>query len=599
MTRRLAGRATPPWAAAAVLVAGVVTALVVDGLWRARHQQATQLRDEEVVSAVAAHLTERVAATDRAAAALRRVALGDAEPAAPALRDAMTRAVLDQAPAWIEGVALVDPVSLQPTAASFRQPALRSRLSDPDTLDAIREVAQHRRASPALLEDGRLLFALSAVELGVVRAVALALAQRSEVFDPRVAAAVTVHDGSGARLYDTTGGLTDDELGMGFRRTVRRGEAPWVAEIRAPRREDDLLRLLALVFGGLATLAATVGVAQSAIRRRRAQESSRVYRTLFEEAADFVMVLDEKLRVVRANRDAELVLGIVDERDYPRSLVDALERDQQEGAREQLEAALAGQPTEFTARLTARPDQFHRFRNVPLLMEDALWGVQVLVEDVSEAQRLQEALAARQRQLEELNDELYRSSITDPLTKVFNRRHLTDRATEEVARALRYGHQLSCLFLDLDHFKRINDTYGHGIGDEVLKRFAEILQRNLRTSDLVGRYGGEEFVVLLTDTAAEDVVAVAEKLLGLVRRARYRGVPSHHPVTVSIGAASIDRGGPQTVDELFQAADQALYRAKDSGRDRLVLHDSVDPQELALLGPITDRMGRGAEARRH
>lgn len=170
----------------------------------------------------------------------------------------------------------------------------------------------------------------------------------------------------------------------------------------------------------------------------------------------------------------------------------------------------------------------------------------------------------------ELRERLREQALRDSLTGLYNRRHLEDRLGEELRRAYRAGGPLAILLLDLDRFKGINDAHGHAAGDQILTRFAALLQETVRAEDVVARYGGEEFTVILpgADTAA--AVRVAEtlrrrtrRLVVEVREERVRGI------TCSVGVASYPVCG-DTAEELMAAADAALYRAKDEGRDRVV-----------------------------
>ena len=157
---------------------------------------------------------------------------------------------------------------------------------------------------------------------------------------------------------------------------------------------------------------------------------------------------------------------------------------------------------------------------------------------------------------------------TDPLTQVLNRRALTDRLVSELDRARRYGHSVAVLMLDLDHFKSINDTCGHLIGDGVLKDSAEILRSAVRSADFVARYGGEEFVVVLPETALDGAVTFAERLRERISSTPFSGrqaVTLH--LTVSIGVSLFPGPRITSVDDLLSAADTALYRAKNDGRN--------------------------------
>lgn len=162
-------------------------------------------------------------------------------------------------------------------------------------------------------------------------------------------------------------------------------------------------------------------------------------------------------------------------------------------------------------------------------------------------------------------------ALTDPLTQTHNRRALVERLTAEMERARRYSLHLSLLMVDLDHFKAVNDSYGHVVGDEVLRGVSATLQREARAVDVVARYGGEEFVVVLPETTAEGAVALAERI-----RERVCGTPpipggeyGWLRVTVSIGVATVPSPRVDAPEELVAMADEALYRAKAQGRNRV------------------------------
>ena len=157
---------------------------------------------------------------------------------------------------------------------------------------------------------------------------------------------------------------------------------------------------------------------------------------------------------------------------------------------------------------------------------------------------------------------------TDPLTQVLNRRALTDRLMSELDRARRYGHSVAVLMLDLDHFKQINDTYGHPVGDNVLRDTSEILRSAVRSADFVARYGGEEFVIVLPETSQEGAVTFAERLRERIFGTPYHeGLPTALTLTVSIGVALFPAPRVTSADDLLAAADTALYRAKADGRN--------------------------------
>jgi diguanylate cyclase (GGDEF)-like protein len=173
---------------------------------------------------------------------------------------------------------------------------------------------------------------------------------------------------------------------------------------------------------------------------------------------------------------------------------------------------------------------------------------------------------------------LLRSGFTDVLTGWHNRRYLQVRIKEEIARARRDQTRLSCLMLDIDHFKRVNDTWGHAAGDVVLRELANRIDVQVRASDVAARYGGEEFIVLLPDTDEESAMMTAERIREAVKALPYE-LPNGEAITVtaSIGIASTcpERSGNELKtlsDSLIARADVALYRAKAGGRDQAAMH---------------------------
>ena len=166
------------------------------------------------------------------------------------------------------------------------------------------------------------------------------------------------------------------------------------------------------------------------------------------------------------------------------------------------------------------------------------------------------------------NHRLEALAQTDPLTQLVNRRALTVRLVTEMERVRRYNAPLALLLLDLDHFKLVNDTYGHLAGDDVLFGVATLLQRAVRTVDTVARYGGEEFVIVLPETGKQGALAFAERVREKLASHRFSiaGRDEIH-ITGSIGVATYPAQGLESVEDLFRAADAALYRAKGSGRN--------------------------------
>lgn len=183
---------------------------------------------------------------------------------------------------------------------------------------------------------------------------------------------------------------------------------------------------------------------------------------------------------------------------------------------------------------------------------------------------LERRVAERTEELARVNAELERLAVMDSLSEVGNRRSFDRALAREAERAARYGRPLSLVFADLDHFKRVNDTYGHAAGDEVIRAFAQVLAAPARRSDLVVRYGGEEFAVLMPETVAAQAAGYAER--ARLRQAE-RHLPEGTPVTASFGVAQLLPG--ETGADLVAAADQALYEAKRRGRNTVVVREGI------------------------
>lgn len=174
------------------------------------------------------------------------------------------------------------------------------------------------------------------------------------------------------------------------------------------------------------------------------------------------------------------------------------------------------------------------------------------------------------RGLDEARRQLQIMARMDILTGIWNRGHLLDRFAEEFQRAKRQGRPLGCLILDLDHFKFVNDRFGHPAGDRVLRQVGATLAAEVRKYDIVGRYGGEEFLIVVTETPLASLVDLAERIRTAVGKGiRIQGTPDGIPLTVSIGVAAMSASDPN-IDAIIKRADDALYRAKKEGRNRVI-----------------------------
>lgn len=226
-------------------------------------------------------------------------------------------------------------------------------------------------------------------------------------------------------------------------------------------------------------------------------------------------------------------------------------------------ATLRGEAQTFERALTKADGSIgHTLaRYIPDKVDGAVRGFFVLVSDVTELKYTQQELERRVRELHAL-------ATTDALTGISNRRHFLDRAEEEIVRARRYGVSLVFLMIDIDHFKNVNDTHGHDVGDAVLRSMGAALRETVRATDHVGRLGGEEFGALLIEITAAEARVVAERFRSMLQRSCIETRSGPVTFTVSIGM-SVYKGAAETLEDMMRRADQALYHAKNSGRDKV------------------------------
>jgi diguanylate cyclase (GGDEF)-like protein len=221
---------------------------------------------------------------------------------------------------------------------------------------------------------------------------------------------------------------------------------------------------------------------------------------------------------------------------------------------------------------------------LPLLYERDILGILVLLMEKTNA------LGSNQRDLLEVlvnqaatslanarfHGEIERLAVTDGLTGLFNHRHFQERLAQEFNRVRRSAEPVSLLLIDIDFFKKINDTYGHPVGDSVLRKVADIIRRTIRTVDIPARYGGEEFAVILVGSDAGGAVKMAERLRKSVADTKLFSDRNTFSVTISIGISTYTKD-IRGKEVLIERADEALYDAKESGRNRSVLWSETKP----------------------
>jgi two-component system cell cycle response regulator len=175
--------------------------------------------------------------------------------------------------------------------------------------------------------------------------------------------------------------------------------------------------------------------------------------------------------------------------------------------------------------------------------------------------------------------QMYESALRDGLTKVFNKRYFTDRLENEFTFAVRHGTPLSLVLFDVDHFKRVNDGFGHQAGDHVLLEISTLLAGSLRVEDVFARYGGEEFAVICRGSDLAQGQVVGERLRKAVEGHRFVYEDKHIPVAISVGVAGLPDPDVGDASDLIGMADAALYRSKNDGRNRVTVHKPGDPVE--------------------
>jgi diguanylate cyclase (GGDEF)-like protein len=238
--------------------------------------------------------------------------------------------------------------------------------------------------------------------------------------------------------------------------------------------------------------------------------------------------------------------------------------------------AMSGKPNLYNQALAERLQAFAN--HAANAIENARLYKQAQ-EEIAERIKIEDELRHHRDHLEELvkerTAEVHRLAISDPLTGIFNRRHLISLGKRAINHAKRYSHSLAAMMIDIDYFKKINDTYGHAAGDEALRKLADQIRQALRTTDILGRYGGEEFVVLMPETNLANGHKIAERLLHMVRELRIGSDKTEFGFTISVGLAEQSQIQAQTLDELIDQADKALYTAKQSGRNQVVIQPGL------------------------
>jgi diguanylate cyclase (GGDEF)-like protein/PAS domain S-box-containing protein len=288
------------------------------------------------------------------------------------------------------------------------------------------------------------------------------------------------------------------------------------------------------------------------------RDSEARYRRIVETAQEGILMLDAENRATFANARLAEILGCTLEDFMATSIFEFMDEEWRRIAVEHIGRRRQGiaEQHDFKFRRPDGEEVWALLSTNPILDGEGQYaGALAMVADITKRKHLEQ--------------ELERLATLDPLTGLFNRRHFLAVATREFERSQRYRRPLAALMLDLDHFKRINDTYGHAAGDQVLQTAVDTLRVGLRQVDLSGRYGGEEFAVMLPETEPTTAQVVAERLCAAMATQPIAIDKDRVSVTVSIGVAALTDVRGATLEQLLDRADQALYAAKQAGRNQV------------------------------
>ncbi len=325
-----------------------------------------------------------------------------------------------------------------------------------------------------------------------------------------------------------------------------------------------------------------LGIVRDITERKKEEEKLKYLALVVSRISSAVISTDPELCITQWNKAAEMLYGWREVEVLGRSLDEVCRTEFQNNSQKE-----ARQTLETEKRWGGELRQFHRDgreiwvdSSIALLEDERgnITGSVTINHDITERKRTEEQLRRAQESMQDINRTLQHAfereqiaSRTDSLTGMFNRRYFFELLEYEFAASRRYQRSLSIVMFDVDWLKRINDTHGHQVGDEVLKYVARIVHSHLRESDILARYGGDEFTILLPNSNARETATVLRRIHHKLKSmGHFVAEKGNFPVTISAGIASWQPGMERTAD-LIRLADEALYAAKEAGRDRMVV----------------------------
>ncbi len=308
----------------------------------------------------------------------------------------------------------------------------------------------------------------------------------------------------------------------------------------------------------------TLGLSFYAWRRHEKADALAFARdTVVECFDDAVIVLDRQLRIVDFNPAAGKLLS-----SSSKPVVGALVQEFLPVSYDfgQLLTDTENRQVELELSLSDDHEAIFDLRISRLRKPSGKWvGILIVAHDVSERVAMVDDREKMILELEAAKTELTRQANFDFLTEIYNRRYFIEVAGHEFVRSLRYRRSLSLVMMDIDHFKEVNDTFGHEVGDRVLFVIAQAIKKELRQADTMARFGGEEFVALLPESSREQARAVAEKIRSTIAKLKIADIDSEFRLTISLGVAEME--DTDSLNDLLKQADMALYTAKKAGRN--------------------------------
>jgi diguanylate cyclase (GGDEF)-like protein/PAS domain S-box-containing protein len=329
-----------------------------------------------------------------------------------------------------------------------------------------------------------------------------------------------------------------------------------------------------------------IGITRDITERRQEEARIRYLAFVMDKISSAVITSDVNLQITHWNKGAEALYGWKEEEVIGRLVDDVCGTEFAEG--QQMAAnmlLLANKVWQGELKQQHRNGQaIWVYASVTLLEDEngVFIGGVTINHDVTERKQAEDELRSTKENIEQINLTLRQAfereqlaSRTDSLTGAFNRRYFFELLGYEFAASKRYKHPLSLVMFDVDLLKKINDTYGHQTGDEVLKKAAQVVRSELRESDVLARYGGDEFVILLSNSGEQEGFMVLERIYREMQSAYVMVEDKMIAVTISAGIASL-QPDMEKADQLVLQADRALYSAKNSGRNRMVMFSEGD-----------------------